>query len=133
MKFPILGNEVPNMSAQQASTFMRELVLMEEITSGTKQRAIEVLAREYGLTPSQITHLYKRRAKSCDVSLFQRIQLAYLDKCARMAMRLQHNIETQGAVGSDAFDEDLLARASQLVAEANARKAAVSGRKKAAA
>lgn len=125
MKFPIFGNEVPKMSAQQASEFIREMVVLEEICSGTKEAAILSLARQYELTPSQITHLYKRRAKSCDVSLFQRIHLAYLDKCASMALRLQHKIETQGAVGSDAFDEDLLARASGLVAEANARKAAV--------
>lgn len=125
MKFPIFGNEVPNMSAQQASTFVREMVLLQELVSGTKENAIDALAREYGLTASQITHLYKRRAKTCDVSLFTRIQLAYLDKCARVAMRLQHKIETQGALGSDAFDEDLLARASDLVAEANARKAEV--------
>lgn len=129
MKCPISGNEVPNMSAQQASTMVREMVCLEEVTSGTKERAIEVVARNYGFTPSQITHLYKRRAKSCDVSLFARIQLAYFDKCASMAMRLQHNIETQGAVGSDAFHENLLDRASALVAEANAQKAAMLRRK----
>lgn len=125
MKCPIFGNEVPNMSAQQASMMVREMVCLEEVTSGTKERAIELVARRYGFTPSQITHLYKRRAKSCDVSLFARIQHAYFDKCARMALRLQHNIETQGAMGADALNPDLLTRASALVAEANSKKAAV--------
>lgn len=128
MKYPIFGNEVPNMSAHQASNLIREMVALQEVTSGTKEAAIGALAQQYDLTPSQITHFYKRRAKSCDVSLFARIQLAYLDKCAHLALRLQHTIETQGALGSDAFDEDLLARASALVAEAHAKKASAQKR-----
>src|SRR5690606_27818967 len=112
------------MSAQQASHFMKEMVLLEAVVTGSKETAITSLAREFKFTESQIIHLYKRRAKRCDVSLFARIHHAYLDKCAAMAMRLQHNIETQKAMGTDAFHEDLLDRTSALVAEANSKKAA---------
>jgi hypothetical protein len=125
MTYPIFGNEVPKMSAQQASLFIKKMVLLESIVTGSKETAITSLAREFEFTESQIIHLYKRRAKSCDVTLYARIRLAYLKKCGAIVQRLLHNIETQEAMGTDDFDQDLHDRASALDAEVKAKKAAL--------
>ena len=120
MTYPIFGNEVPKMSAQQASLFIKKMVLLESIVTGSKETAITSLAREFEFTESQIIHLYKRRAKSCDVTLYARIR-----KCGAIVQRLLHNIETLEALGTDDFDQDLHDRASALDAEVKAKKAAL--------
>lgn len=125
MALPNSGNEVPRMSAATATEFVQRMVKLETVSSGTQERAIEKLARDYGLTPSQLTHLYKARTKTCDVSLFGRVKAAYYDRCAKMAARLLHEIELGEASGGDADDQDLADRLNSLMAEAVAKRAAV--------
>lgn len=125
MALPNSGNEVPNVSAATASEYVQKLVRIEAVTSGTKENAICKIARDYGLTQSQLTHLYKGRAKTCDVSLFVRIKRAYLDRCARAVAALQHELEIGEASSGDALDQDLVARAAALAAEVAAKRAAL--------
>lgn len=125
MKSPNLGNEVPEVSAATATHYVREMVKLETVRSGTKEQAIERIAREGGFTPSQLIHLHKGRAKECDVSLFARIRASYYDRCARMAARLLHEIEVEEASGGDADDQDLADRVRALLAEAQAKRAQV--------
>ena len=129
MALPDFGNEVPRVSAATATKYVQEMVELETVTSRTKDAALRKLARDYGLTVSQLTHLYKAKAKTCDVSLFARVKAAYLDRCAKMAARLLHNIEMEEASGGDAHDQDLVDRLSGILAEVQAQRTALnSGR-----
>lgn len=130
MALPNSGNEVPKVSAATATKYVQEMVDLEAVTSRTKEAALRKLARDYGLTVSQLTHLYKAKAKTCDVSLYARVKAAYLDRCARMAARLLHNIELEEAAGADADDQDLVDRLSSILAEVAAKRAPVHARKK---
>jgi hypothetical protein len=123
MALPDFGNEVPKVSAATATKYVQEMVELETVTSRTKDAALRKLARDYGLTVSQLTHLYKAKAKTCDVSLFARVKAAYLDRCAKMATRLLHNIEMEEASGGDAHDQDLVDRLSGILAEIQAQRA----------
>lgn len=125
MALPDFGNEVPNVSAATATKYVREMVELETVTSTTREAALRKLARDYGLTVSQLTHLYKAKAKTCDVSLFARVKAAYLDRCAKMAARLLHNIEIEEASGGDAHDQDLVDRLTGILAEVAAQRAQV--------
>jgi hypothetical protein len=125
MALPISEHEVPKVSAATATKYVREMVDLEIPSTHTKEAALRKLARDYGLTVSQLTHLYKARAKTCDVSLFARVKAAYLDRCAKMAARLLHNINIEGASGTDADDQDLADRLTEILAEAQAKRAAL--------
>jgi cell division protein FtsX len=130
MALPKFGNEVPKVSAATATKYVQEMVGLETITSRTKDAALRKLARDYGLTVSQLTHLYKAKAKTCDVSLFARVKAAYLDRCAKMATRLLHNIELEEASGGDAHDQDLVDRLAAVLEEVATQRATIHPRKK---
>jgi hypothetical protein len=125
MALPDFGNEVPKVSAATATKYVREMVELETVTSQTREAALRKLARDYGLTVSQLTHLYKAKAKTCDVSLFARVKAAYLDRCAKMAARLLHTIEIEEATGGNADDQDLVDRLIAIRSEALAKSAAL--------
>jgi len=126
MALPKTDNEVPPVSAQTASSYVRQMVALEEIRTGNKETALHALANNYGLGFWQLTHLYKRKAKTCDVSLFARIKTAYLDVCASMIANLQHEMTIEEAVSGDAHDEDLVAAAAALASKVAAQRAALS-------
>lgn len=125
MALPDFGNEVPKVSAATATRYVREMVELETVSARTKEAAMRKLARDYGLTVSQITHLYKARAKTCDVGLFARIRAAYLDRCAKTAARLLHNIEIEEATGAHVDDQDLVDRLTGILAEVAAKSASI--------
>lgn len=125
MALPNSGNEVPQVSATTATHYVQQMVQIETVSAQTKERAIQRLARDYGFTESQLVHLHKAKAKTCDVSLYARIRAAYYDRCAKMAARLLHEIEIEEASGRDADDQDLADRLAALLAEAKAKRASV--------
>lgn len=63
MALPNIGNEVPKVSAATATKYVQEMVELETVTSRTKDAAMRKLARDYGLTVSQLTHLYRRKPR----------------------------------------------------------------------
>jgi len=128
MALPNSGNEVPKVSAATATEYVQKMVKLETISSGTQERAFDKLSRDYGLTVSQLVHLFKARAKTCDVTLFERVKRAYYDRCAKMAARLLHEIEIEEASGGDAVDQDLADRLGAILAEAKAKRAPVHAR-----
>ena len=125
MASPNFGNEVPNVSAATASVYVEKLVKLEAVTSGSNEAAFEKLSRDYGVTVSQLVHLYKRRAKSCDVSLFARVKRAYYDRCARMVAALQHEMAFEEAMSGNVDDQDLVDRLASLAAEVAAKRTAL--------
>lgn len=130
MALPKNDNEVPQVSAQTATFYVQRLVKLEEVRAGSKENALRQIARDYKIGFWQLTHIYKKKAKTCDVSLYARIRSAYLDRCSQMIAALQHDIEMEEASGADAFDQDLVAEAAALAAKIAAERAALNqGRK----
>jgi len=128
MALPNSEHEVPKVSAATATRYVRELVALEIPNTHTREAALRKLARDYGMTVSQITHLYKAKAKTCDVGLFARVRAAYLDRCAKMAARMLHTIQLEEASGTDADDQDLADRLTKILAEAQTKRAALHAR-----
>ena len=125
MPSPKIQHPVTAMSVEAASNYAANLIDLElSQTSGNLELALHRLEAKYGLSTNQLMHLRKRRAKSCDVSLFARLKGAYLDLCESQVRRLQQEIAIEKATAGDAFDEDLGRKVRELAAEVAARKAA---------
>lgn len=112
------------MSAAAATDHINKMLELETRGRGDLDRAMRVVARKTGLTFWQVSHLRKGNAKTCDVSVFARIKLAYLATCAEMIDRLQHEIRIEGQVSHDDFS-DLEHEAALLAAKVAAKKAAL--------
>ena len=112
------------MSAAAASNQINRMIELETRGRGDLDRAMRVVARKTGLTFWQVSHLRKGNAKTCDVSVFGRIKLAYLAMCAEMIDRLHHEILIEGQVSNDDFS-DLEHEAALLAAKVAAKKAAI--------
>ena len=100
--------------------------LIEEEARGASdlEPALYRLEQRYGISPHQILHLARKRAKKCDLGLFARMKAAYLDTCQRQVARLQHVIAITEATTNDDF-ADLAAEAAALAAKVAARQAAL--------
>jgi hypothetical protein len=120
MKSTISKEEVHAMTVEAAYDYASSLVEMEARGSDN-EAAMARLEQRYGLSPNQIMHLRSRRAKSCDVSLFARLRLAYIDLCESQVRKLQHQIAIERAT-SDAFDEDIAREVRELAAKVAAKK-----------
>lgn len=121
MPSPKTQDLVHDMTVEAASNYASRLLEMEQRGSDIES-ALDRLEQRYGLSPNQIMHLRNRRAKSCDVSLFARLRLAYVDLCQRQVTRLQHQIAIEKATGDDSL-EDLEAEARALATKIAAKKA----------
>jgi hypothetical protein len=76
----------------------------------------------YGIPYWTLEYFRKGKAKTCDLTLFQRIRGAYLDHCEGKLKALQHELHIEKAKGNDS-DADLLAEAEALLAKIAERKA----------
>ena len=110
------------MTLEAAGDYARQLIELETRGSGDTDGALSRLEQRYGLGPNQVIHLARRRAKSCDVSLFARLRLAYLDMCASKVRTLQHKIAIEEATGDDT-NSDLADRLRSLASEIDAKRA----------
>lgn len=124
MTFHNSKHPVPPMTVEAASSYASRLLEMEQRGSDLDS-ALFRLEQRYGLSPNQILHLHRKRAKSCDVSLFARLRGAYLDLCERQVSKLQHQIAVEKATGDDTL-EDLEIEAARLAEKIMARKQALS-------
>lgn len=114
------------MTVEAAYDYASRLVELESRGSDT-EAALFRLEQRYGLSPNQVQHLRSRRAKSCDVGLFARLRMAYLDMCERQVTKLQQQIAIEKATHDDADLRDLEADAAALAAKIAARRAAMRG------
>lgn len=114
------------LSVSTASTVARNMVELEARGADTDAalRRIEV---RYGISPAALEHLRHRRAKTCDVSLFERLRSAYLDICARQVRRLQHEIRITTALGGSDDYCDLAAEIEAVAAKVAAAQERVNG------
>lgn len=125
MKSTNIKHPVQPMTIEAAYDYASRLVEHEQRGSDL-DAALHRLEQRYGLSPSQIMHLRSKRAKSCDVGLFARLRMAYIDLCERQVSRLQQQIAIEKATGDDTL-EDLEAEARALAEKIAARKAAAIG------
>lgn len=109
------------MTIEAAGNYAANLLEIEVYRTGNVDTALHQIEQRYGISPNQVMHLKKRRAKQCDVSLFARLRLAYLDVCAREARKLQHIIETDKAT-DHVVDQSLADRLNALAAEIAAQR-----------
>ena len=107
------------MSATVATDYVRQMVQEESRGSGDIENAMARIARKNGLTKSQLEHFRRGRAKTCDINLFQKIRLAYLDHCERQIEKFKR----QHQEAQDDHTQDLLAQAESLLGQINAAKA----------
>src|SRR6185437_4417683 len=119
---PKSRNEIPEMSVESATEYVRTMVQRESRGPGDIENAMQRLETRYGLPFWTLWHLRKGRAKTCDTSLFARIRGAYLDMCQQQVGSLLHEIQIEAAIGDDPL-EDLEAEARALAAKIRARKA----------
>jgi hypothetical protein len=118
------NNEVQPMTLEAASDYARQLVELETRGPGDTEGALYRLEQRYGIGTNQLMHLRAGRAKSCDVSLFAKLRLAYLDLCAAKVRTLQHKIEIERATGDDT-NADIARQLLAMAAEIETKKARV--------
>jgi len=111
------------MTIEAAYDYASRLVESEQRGSDV-DTALRRIEQRYGISPNQIIHLRSRRAKSCDLGLFGRLRMAYLDLCERQMRRLAHEIAIEKAADADADLRDLEAEAEALARKIAAKKAA---------
>src|SRR5690606_18768311 len=73
---------------------------------GDCERAMMMLEQKYGISFWTLDHFRRRKAKTCDVSLFAKIKAAFIDHCGTQAARLLEEAKTAQAVS---FDDDVAA------------------------
>ena len=120
---PKSRNPAP-MSVEAATDYVRTMVQRESHGPGDIDNAMNRLEARYGLPFWSLWHLRKGRAKTCDTSLYARIQGAYLDMCKRQVGNLLHEIAMETAGGDDTL-ADLENEAQILAAKIAARKQAL--------
>jgi len=95
---------------------------------GDYERAMERLEAKYGVGFWTLDHLRKNKAKTCDVGLYARIKMAFIDHCGRKAQRLLDQAAKAQAVDPNddvaAIEREIQALAARLeVAKSAAQKA----------
>lgn len=114
--FPKSRNEIPPMSVESATEYVRIMVQRESRGPGDLDNAMHRIEAKYGLPFWSLWHLRKGKAKSCEVSLYNRVRGAYLDMCQRQASNLLHEIELEVAAGDDT-NRDLADRLRAMAAD----------------
>lgn len=125
MQSPNQGNVKP-MSTVEASYFVREMIHREAKGPGDYERAMERLEARYGIGFWTLDHLRKNKAKTCEVSLYARIKLAFIDHCGRQARRLL----TEAAVAQAVNPNDDVAAIQNEIEALRARLEAAQGKAK---
>ena len=122
--FPNSRKDVPPMSVEAATEYVRVMVQRESNGPGDLDRAMSRLEQRYGLPFWSLWYLRKGRAKTVEASLLARIRGAYLDMCQRQASNLLHEIEMEAAAGDD-LDRDIATELEALVAKIKTKRQAV--------
>lgn len=124
--FPKSRKDVPAMSVAVATGYVRRMVQRESKGPGDIENAMRRIEQTYGLPFWSLWYLRKGKAKTCDTSLFARIEGAYLDMCQREVNGLLHEIATVAARGARDVDlADMEAKAEALAERIAARKQAL--------
>ena len=107
------------MSAAVATEFVRRMVERE---SADADRSMVQLEAKYGIGYWTLDHFRRRKAKTCDVALYARIQAAFIDHCGRQAAKLILEAETAQKVMPDDDMADIENQIRALAARLEAAK-----------
>jgi hypothetical protein len=117
---------VPPMTVEAAANYARGVHGFLEAGSRSDDdldAAYDAFERQFGVGRWTVEHLRKRKAKTCDVSVFAKLKGAYLALCERQVAKLQHQIAIEKATHDDDDLRDLEAAAAALAAKIAAKKA----------
>ena len=131
MKSPKTKHLVPTMTVEAATEYAARVHSFLEAGSRGEDEmdaAYDAFERQFGVGRWTVEHLRKRKAKTCDVSVFAKLKGAYLALCERQVAKLQHQIAIEKATQDDDDLRDLEAAAAALAAKIQARKAAINTR-----
>ena len=126
MKSPTPEHPVPPMTVEAATDYARRVHGFIEAgvrSDDELDAAYSSFERQFGVGRWTIEHLRKRKAKTCDVSVFAKLRGAYLALCERQVAKLQHQIAVEKAIDDDDDLRDLEAEARALAAKIAAKKA----------
>lgn len=126
MKSPKSEYLVPPMTVEAATDYAARV--HDKLTAGVRgddelDWAYAQFESQYGVGRWTIEHLRKKRAKSCDVSVFAKIKNAYLALCEAQLRKLQHEIAIEKATYDDDDLADLEAATAAIAARLKAKKA----------
>ena len=113
------------MSVDTAKFFLDGMVEDEWRGNGDLPHAVRRIARKIGASHSQVEHIRRGRAKTCDVTLFEKIRFAYLNHCQRQIELFQQKHDE----ARDGIDPHLFDQADRLLAEIRKAKAEVAHRR----
>lgn len=105
------------MSAEAAATYIRSMVAREMRGPGDTGEAMHRIEAMYGIPFHTQEHLRKGKAKTCEITLFQRIRGSYLDHCERQIKKLEHELIIIERAAGGAVDSDLLVEVEVLLAK----------------
>lgn len=126
MKSPKTKHLVPAMTVEAATEYAARVHgFLEAGTRGEDEMdaAYDAFERQFGVGRWTVEHLRKRKAKTCDVSVFAKLKGAYLALCERQVTKLQHQIAIEKATHDDADLRVLEAEAAALAEKIAQRKA----------
>lgn len=123
--FPKSRNEIPPMSVDAATEYVRTMVQRESKGPGDLENAMSRIEAKYGLPFWTLWHLRRGKAKTVEASMLARIRAAYLDMCQRQASNLLHEIKVEAAASDNDLDSDIATELEALVAKIKAKKAVV--------
>lgn len=110
------------MSANTASEYVRAMIHIEANGPGDSERAMRRLENRYGVSYWTLDHLRKRRAKTIEAGLYDRVRLAFIAHCERKAKLLLEQAETALALGADDNVQDIANQVQALAARLAAAK-----------
>ena len=130
MTYPKPEHLVPPMTVDAATDYAQ--FIHADIASRARSDdeldwAYDQFERQHGVGRWTIEHLRKKKAKGCDIGVFARLQMAYLDICERKAARLANVIAIEKAKGDDT-NSDIAAELEAILAKVRARKARLTAR-----
>ena len=127
MKSPKFEHLVHPMTVEAATDYARRVhvkLTAEARSEDEADWAYAQFERQFGVGRWTIEHLRKRRAKSCDVSVFAKIKGAYLALCEAQLRKLQHEIAVEKATYDDDDLADLEAATAAIAARLKAKREA---------
>lgn len=109
--------------ADEAGMYVRRMVARESRGWGDQAEAQRRLETRYGLPYWSLEHLRTGKAKSCETSLFLRVQAAFVDHCGRQAKQLLNEAAAAKAVNPNVHLADIEDQIRALVARLEDAKA----------
>lgn len=118
--------------AVEAGDIVRRMVSRESRGWGDQAEAQRRIEQRYGLSFWSLEHLRTNRAKTCETSLFMRIQAAFADQCGAHAARLLREADEARKAYPDVHLDDIEDQIRALearLADAKAHRSRRAGRR----